>query len=99
MPVRTVAIVGLGYVGLPLAVLASDAGYAVTGIEYDTKKAKLISSGISPFVDNEVSLWLSKNKLKASSGYEAVDDAQIIIMCVPTPVDKHHNPDLTPIIE
>jgi len=93
-----ISVVGLGYVGLPLALLAAQKGYAVTGIDCDQSKIKAISSGRSPFVDQQITKQLQKQPIKASASYDAVSKSEIVIVCVPTPVDQHCMPNLTPVI-
>jgi nucleotide sugar dehydrogenase len=90
--------VGLGYVGLPLAILAQDSGYQVTGVDSDQRKIANITQGRSPFTDQAVSDWLSGNQLKVTNDYAAIKDISVIVVCVPTPVDENYNPDLTPVI-
>jgi nucleotide sugar dehydrogenase len=92
---KHVGIVGLGYVGLPLALLTSSKGYQVTGVDYDERKIGLINKGESPFVDDEVAAQLQTTTLKATTSYIPLRSAEIIIICVPTPVDDNRTPDLT----
>src|SRR4051812_12838022 len=87
---QTVAVVGLGYVGLPLAILAQNSGYKVIGFEYDKRKADMIRSGVSPFVEESVSNWLNTNTLEVAENYDALTKASTIIVCVPTPVDDKY---------
>jgi len=94
---KSVAIIGLGYVGLPLALLAQNKDYEVIGIDYDKNKIALVKQGSSPFVDSEVTASLRKTPLRVSSQYDQVSEVDIIILCVPTPVDKDYTPDLTPV--
>jgi UDP-N-acetyl-D-glucosamine dehydrogenase len=94
----TVAVVGLGYVGLPLAILAQDKGYHVIGLEYDQRKVDLIKSGISPFVEESVSTWLASHQLDVTRDYDRIKAAATIVVCVPTPVDETYTPDLSPVI-
>lgn len=95
---KTVSIIGLGYVGLPLAVRAKEKGYTVIGFDIDEKKIALLKSGTNPFRDT----YLEANLKKFSPDFtlEAQDlaSADIHIICVPTPVDDAHHPDLGPVI-
>ena len=95
---KKVSIVGLGYVGLPLAILTQNKGYSVVGIDMDENKIQIIKSGQSPFVDEFVSNWLISNSLDVTNDFKVVEDTEIIVVCVPTPVDKHFTPDLSPLI-
>jgi len=100
MPTKrsTVAVVGLGYVGLPLALLAARKGYKVLGIDIDQKKLKLLRSRVSPFRDEKISQALQKVVIIPTNDFSKVKDADIIVLCLPTPVDKKHAPDLKPVI-
>lgn len=95
---QTVAVVGLGYVGLPLAVRAREKGYDVIGFDTDEKKIALLKKGKSPIKDE----FLEKNILKfpfdATSDPKKLSSADIVLICVPTPVDEMYYPDLTPVI-
>ncbi|MDD3498584.1 MAG: nucleotide sugar dehydrogenase [Candidatus Moranbacteria bacterium] len=97
MKKQTVAVIGLGYVGLPLAVRAKEKGYDVIGIELDKNKIKLINKGISPIEDEFLKKNLSLFPIKATSDKKQIKKADIVLICVPTPVDKLHNPDLRPV--
>lgn len=93
-----VVIVGLGYVGLPLALLARQAGYNVSGVVRSKHKAELINKRISPFEDKKISRELKQFPFFASVDFSITKDADVIIICVPTPVDNHHKPDLEAIV-
>ncbi len=94
---QSVAIIGLGYVGLPLAILADKKGFKVVGIDADASKVAAIQQGASPFYDPEVTADLAKTSLTATSDITAIADVDTIVVCVPTPVDENYNPDLTPV--
>lgn len=96
---ETVAIIGLGYVGLPLAVRAVERGYDVYGIARDKKKIALINRGIPPIEDAGLSADMKKFRVKATADPKVIRGADIILLCVPTPVDEFHDPDLTPVRE
>lgn len=95
---KTITIVGLGYVGLPLACLCAERGYKVYGLDVDREKINAVNNGESP-IDDE-SLW---HKLKALKGKiiatskadECVPKSDVVIVCVPTPIDTKHLPDLS----
>lgn len=91
-----VTIIGLGYVGLPLACLCAEKGMVVYGVDTDTNKADLINKGISPIDDPQLkdSLKKVKGKIKVINAEEAIKISETIIVCVPTPVDDEHSPDL-----
>ncbi|MDB5254912.1 MAG: nucleotide sugar dehydrogenase [Candidatus Nomurabacteria bacterium] len=92
-----VAVVGLGYVGLPLALLAARKGFSLTGIEVNTEKVDLIRNKKSPFQDENVQKEIETTTLEVTTDFEAVKKADIVIICVPTPVDCNKMPDYTPV--
>ncbi|MCK5211127.1 nucleotide sugar dehydrogenase [Candidatus Parcubacteria bacterium] len=91
---KNISIIGLGYVGLPLALLADKKGYSVIGIDIDTKKVELVNKKISPFEDKDVARQLKSSKIEASIDFSRIKDSLIVIICVPTPVDTNHMPNL-----
>ena len=92
---EVVSIVGLGYVGLPLAALAVDKGYKVFGITHGKQKVNAINRGINTLPDEpSIAATIAKRKIAASTSYTAVKKSDIVIVCVPTPVDHLNNPDL-----
>src|SRR3989338_4455959 len=98
---KTVCIMGLGYVGLPLACLCAERGLKVYGVDIDKRKLGLIGQGKSPIEDLRLSeqLKVLKGKiLTTADAAEAAGKSEIVIVCVPTPVDKGHAPDLKPLI-
>ena len=94
---KSVCVIGLGYVGLPLAAQCALKGYKVYGLDYDEKKIKKISSGKSPIKEKFLDENLSQANLKVSVNSKIIKKADIILICVPTPVDKNFYPDLEPI--
>src|SRR5690606_37417154 len=92
-----VAVVGLGYVGLPLALLAAEKGYDVVGIDKDTSKVDAINAKKSPIKDSSLEKSIKKLSLRASTDSSLIAEADIVIVCVPTPVKKHREPDLSPL--
>jgi UDP-N-acetyl-D-glucosamine dehydrogenase len=95
---ETVCIVGLGYVGLPLAVRAKERGYDVFGFDLDEKKNACINTGKSPIEDRFLEENLPKHPVLASSDPKSLKKADIVLVCVPTPVDEVYAPDLSPVI-
>lgn len=95
---KKIAVIGLGYVGLPLVLLAERKGYGVIGILRNKEKANRINKRILPFKDEDVKKYLPDSKFKATTDYSKIGDASIIIICVPTPVDNNHMPDYMPVI-
>lgn len=91
------AIVGLGYVGLPLAVLAAQKGWQVTGVDVSAEKVALINAGEAPVVDAKIAAALASRPIQATTDPAAVAEAAVIVIAVPTPVHENHQPDLTPL--
>lgn len=93
-----VAVIGLGYVGLPLAVAVANSGYEVIGIDLDEKKVIDINRGKSPVEDvsnQELVTLIKKGKIKAESNYSSIPRADIVVICVPTPLLENRLPDLS----
>ncbi len=95
----TVVVVGLGYVGLPLALLADKRNFNVIGLDTNLERIEKINSRQSPFADARLSEEMSASNVRATTDYRSVEDAQIIIVCVPTPVYEDHEPNLEPVIQ
>ena len=94
---KTLAIIGQGYVGLPLAMAAVDAGWTVIGIEKSASRVDQINSGSSPvedISDSRLAEALSAKKYFASNNPADVSTASVITICVPTPLDDQREPDL-----
>ncbi len=96
-----VGVVGLGYVGLPLAIEMARVGFQVTGIDLTTEKVTSINSGTSyiPDVPSEtVASYVAEDRLRATQSLAAVGDLDTINICVPTPLRKNKDPELSYII-
>ena len=97
-----VCVVGLGYVGLPLAVTFADAGFRVRGVDTDAKRVEAVNAGRShvPDVPSETvaRLVLDAGRLSASTGYDAVGESDAVLICVPTPLGKTRDPDVSYIV-
>ncbi len=94
---KTIAVVGLGYVGLPLALLAERKGYEVIGVDNNAEKVDLIARRVCPFADERVSAELKGASFTATTDAERLGEADIIVICVPTPVYENHLPNLEPV--
>ncbi len=95
---RILAIIGQGYVGLPLAMAAVDAGWTVIGIDNFEAKVVQINSGKSPIEDisdNQLQTALASGAYRASADFSSVAKASVITICVPTPLDEKREPDLS----
>jgi UDP-N-acetyl-D-glucosamine dehydrogenase len=94
----TIAVVGLGYVGLPLALAAWQAGFRVIGFDTDPDKIKSISAGesyIKHIPGTEIAAAVQDKRLRATTSFGDLALANAIIICVPTPLTAHREPDLT----
>src|SRR3954452_18538783 len=92
-----VAVIGLGYVGLPLALLYSEQGFPVTGFDIDERKVSTIAAGgsyIFRIPAPEIQKARSQG-FSATSDYTELEQMDAIIICVPTPLNEYHEPDLT----
>ncbi len=97
----TVGVVGLGYVGLPLAVALAKAGYRVIGVDADAEKSEALSRGESYIPDvpaAEVRALVAEGKLSATTDYGSLREADGVSVCVPTPLRKTGDPDLSYIV-
>lgn len=93
-----VGVVGLGYVGLPLAVEKAKAGFKTIGFDVQEEKVKLVNEGknyIGDVVDSDLSELVKQGMLQATSDFSFVKDVDFIAICVPTPLDKHQQPDIS----
>ena len=93
-----VAIVGQGYVGLPLAIAAANVGHHVVGIDTNPKQIALLLRGLSPIgdiSDSDISAVIASEHYRATDNFQSVSTAEIVIICVPTPLDTDYNPDLS----
>ena len=94
---KVLAIIGQGYVGLPLAMAAVDAGWSVIGIEKSASRVAQLNSGSSPvedISDARLAKAIAANKFLASNDPAEVSAASVVTICVPTPLDESRNPDL-----
>ena len=93
-----IGVIGLGYVGLPLAVEFAKCGFEVLGIDNDEKKIEKIKKGI-PYISDlnkdEVRTLVERKKLKATNDYKVLGELEVICICVPTPLSKTKEPDLS----
>jgi UDP-N-acetyl-D-glucosamine dehydrogenase len=98
---RKIAVVGLGYVGLPLAALCAKKGYKVTGLDLSEPVVALLNQGKCHIKDDAVEELLSaavaSGNFTATSSAEAIADCGVYLICVPTPVDTNNDPDLEPL--
>ena len=93
-----VGVVGLGYVGLPLAVEKAKAGYKTIGFDVQKEKVDLVNRGnnyIGDVVDDDLKNLVANGMLKATTDFNFVRDVDFVAICVPTPLDPHQQPDIS----
>ena len=93
-----VCVIGLGYVGLPLIKTFLNTGFQVIGFDIDKTKVNLLNKGksyIKHVTGKDLIPYLEKNKFKATTDPKMLAKADAILICVPTPLDAHKNPDLS----
>ena len=93
-----VGVVGLGYVGLPLAVEKAKAGFKTIGFDVQQEKVDLVNKGhnyIGDVVDDDLVELVNAGQLSATSDFSFVKDVDFIAICVPTPLDSHQQPDIS----
>lgn len=94
----TVGVVGLGYVGLPLAVEKAKAGFKTIGFDIQAQKVAMVNAGqnyIGDVVDDDLKEIVESGMLSATSDFSFVKDVDFIAICVPTPLDSHQQPDIS----
>src|SRR5438105_9973159 len=100
--ISKVAVVGLGYVGLPLALQFARAKATVIGLDVDRAKVELLNQGksyIKHISDDKVNEAVKNKRLSASTDFAQVKEAEAVIICVPTPLTKNREPDLSFVID
>ena len=93
-----VGVVGLGYVGLPLAVEKAKAGFKTIGFDVQPQKVEMVNAGhnyIGDVVDSDLSDLVKKGMLRATTDFSFVKEVDFIAICVPTPLDDHQQPDIS----
>lgn len=93
-----VGVVGLGYVGLPLAVEKAKAGYKTIGFDVQRQKVDMVNAGqnyIGDVVDAELANMVNAGHLSATADFSFIRDVDFIAICVPTPLDEHQQPDIS----
>ncbi|KQO18624.1 nucleotide sugar dehydrogenase [Paenibacillus sp. Leaf72] len=100
-PEYKIGIIGLGYVGLPLAKLFLEGGNTVYGIDADERKINMLNkqqSYLSDFNRKDIRKLFSKNSFHVGTAFDVIEKVDVIILCVPTPLDEQHQPDLSYVI-
>jgi UDP-N-acetyl-D-glucosamine dehydrogenase len=96
-----IGIIGLGYVGLPLVIEFCKAGFSVTGLDIDQKKIEMLSQGksyIKHIPDESIRLLTQDGKFQGSADFSLVKGLDCILICVPTPLGKNREPDMSYIL-
>jgi len=98
----TVAVIGMGYVGLPLGIAFARAGLSVIGIDINPRKISALQRGVTEVEDvqkGELKSLIAKKSIKFSNDYSAVSKCNAVIICVPTPLNKLREPDVSHVID
>jgi UDP-N-acetyl-D-glucosamine dehydrogenase len=93
-----IGVIGLGYVGLPLAVEKAKTGYHVIGFDVQEKKISMVNEGINyigDIVNSDLKEVVDKGFLSATSDYSKLEGCDAVTICVPTPLDEHYQPDIS----
>ena len=94
-------VVGQGYVGLPLAIAASQAGYMVFGLDHNEEKVALLSSGksiIEDLTDHVIKRSIKSKLFLPTTDQSVISRSELVLICVPTPLSNDHKPDLSLLI-
>ncbi len=97
-----IAIVGLGYVGLPLAIQFARANVNVLGLDIDAGKVDLVNKGrsyIKHIAPETIAEVVRQKRLRASSDFRGVSEVEAVIICVPTPLSRNREPDISFVLE
>lgn len=92
-----IGVIGLGYVGLPLVLAYAEKGYSVIGFDVDEKKVDAINAGLSyiqHIAAERIGAQTSAGRFDATTDFARVEEVDAILICVPTPLGAHHEPDL-----
>ena len=98
--VKNVSVIGQGYVGLPLALSAAQSGYHVAGIDINQEKISALTNGISVIEDiSDLTLQelLASGKYFPTCAFNSIAKSEVVVICVPTPLDENNEPDLSDI--
>jgi UDP-N-acetyl-D-glucosamine dehydrogenase len=93
-----VGVIGLGYVGLPLAVAIARSGYVVVGLDVDPEKPKRIAAGqsyVGAVMSADLKRLVAEERLSATTEFAALQRCDLVIVCVPTPLTRHRTPDMS----
>jgi UDP-N-acetyl-D-glucosamine dehydrogenase len=94
----TVGVIGLGYVGLPLAIAMARAGFSVLGLDVDELKVRALNAGrsyIHHIAGELITELRASGRFEANDDFARLDELDAVLICVPTPLSRHREPDLT----
>ncbi|WP_051651053.1 nucleotide sugar dehydrogenase [Brevundimonas bacteroides] len=96
-----IGIIGLGYVGIPLALRFHDIGFPIVGFDIDDKRVRTMNDGRSPIhhIAAEAIASMRAGRFEATMSFERIAEVDAIIICVPTPLSRNREPDLTYVVE
>ena len=97
-----VGIIGMGYVGLPLMLAATERNFHVIGFDTDVSKINGLNNGRSPLkhiLDTAIMAVRTKRLFEATADFSRLKECDVIVICVPTPLGRHHEPDLSFVVE
>src|SRR6202163_2176146 len=93
-----VGVIGIGFIGLPLAVEQAKAGFQVVGVDHDHIRVAQLNNGLNylrDVIDADLAAAVASGKLSATTDFDAIRDLDVIVICVPTPVTSNKDPDTT----
>ncbi len=99
---QTVGVIGLGYVGLPLLMAIAESGFTALGFDINESRAEMLNAGksyLKTYSDREIATHLSTGRFSATSDMARLPECSAILICVPTPLNKYREPDLSYIVK
>ncbi|WP_240623203.1 NAD(P)-binding domain-containing protein, partial [Brevundimonas lutea] len=97
-----IGIVGLGYVGLPLATAAARSGFRVLGLDVDPERIAELNAGRSPVAaapSDELARHIAEGRFEAASDFARLGECDAVLICVPTPITAQREPDLSHVVD
>ena len=97
-----ISVIGLGYVGLPLSLQFARSGIKVLGLDLDSQKVELINSGksyLKHFSSESIAEQVNSGRFEATVNPSRLSEVKAVLICVPTPLDDHREPDLSFVLE
>ena len=97
-----ISVIGLGYVGLPLSLQFARSGVKVMGLDLDPKKVEMINEGktyLKHFPSKSISEQVNAGRFEATTNPSRLSEVEAVLICVPTPLDDHREPDLSFVID